>query len=208
MRARILGFALVAISAAAMLPASQTAFAQQSGRWLEPPSGNAPRSNRDDRLQNLDFLFGALKVAPDADSAKAISDRIWGVWLKAGGDTTNLLITRVRSAIESKDYDLAVQLLDGLIEFKPEFAEGWNQRATVYFLKKDYQRAMADIAQVLAREPRHFGALFGAGVILQEYGDDRRALEIYRRALEVDPHMRRVPELVKTLQEKVEGRDI
>ena len=205
MRARIFGLALAATAVAALL-APHASFAQ-SGRWLEPPSANA-RVLRNDRLQNLDFLFGALKVAPDDDSAKAISDRIWRVWLEAGGDTTNLLISRVRSAIESKDFDLAIQLLNGVIEFKPEYAEGWNQRATVYYLKKDYTRALADLAQVLAREPRHFGALFGVGIIMQEFGEDRRALEVYRRALEIDPHMKRVPELVKTLAEKVEGRDI
>ncbi len=205
MRSRISGLVL-AVAAAAVLSAPVSAFAQ-ARRWMDPPS-NASRLPRNDRTQNLDFLFGALKVAPDEDSAKAISDRIWGVWLRSGGDTTNLLISRVRSAIEKKEYDLAIQLLDSVIEFKPEYVEGWNQRATVYYMKQDYTRALADLAQVLAREPRHFGALFGVGVIMQEFGDDRRALEVYRRALELDPRMKRVPDLVKTLSEKVEGRDI
>ena len=197
---------ILASAIAAVLSAPAPAFAQ-ADRWIEPPS-NSSRPLRNDRLQNLDFLFGALKVAPDEESAKSIADRIWGVWLGSGGDTTNLLISRVRSAIESKDLDLAVQLLDSIVEFKPEYVEGWNQRATVHYMKKDYTRALADLAQVLKREPRHFGALFGVGVIMQEFGDDRRALEVYRRALELDPHMKRVPDLVKTLSEKVEGRDI
>lgn len=205
MRSRIPSLVLAAIAAAA-LSAPVSAFAQ-AGRWMEPPS-NSLRPQRSDRTQNLDFLFGALKVAPNEDSAKAIADRIWSVWLASGGDTATLLIGRVRTAMESKDLDLAIRLLDGIIEFKPEYVEGWNQRATVYFMKKDYTRALADLAQVLAREPRHFGALFGVGVIMQEFGDDRRALEVYRRALELDPHMKRVPDLVKTLSEKVEGRDI
>jgi tetratricopeptide (TPR) repeat protein len=196
----------LAAAIAAVLSAPVPALAQADG-WMEPPS-NSSRPPRNDRLQNLDFLFGALKLAPDEESAKAIADRIWGVWLGSGGDTTNLLISRVRSAIESKDLDLAIQLLDSIVEFKPEYVEGWNQRATVHYMKKDYTRALADLAQVLKREPRHFGALFGIGVIMQEFGDDRRALEVYRRALELDPHMKRVPELVKTLSEKVEGRDI
>lgn len=205
MRSRISGLVL-AIAAAAVLSAPVSAFAQ-ARRWMDPPSASS-RLPRNDRTQNLDFLFGALKVAPDEDSAKAISDRIWGVWLGSGGDTTNLLISRVRSAIEKKEYDLAIQLLDSVIEFKPEYVEGWNQRATVYYMKQDYTRALADLAQVLSREPRHFGALFGVGVIMQEFGDDRRALEVYRRALELDPHMKRIPDLVKTLSEKIEGRDI
>lgn len=205
MRARTPSLVLAATVAAALI-APVSAFAQ-AGRWLEPPA-NAPSIRRGDRLHNLDFLFEALKLAPNEDVAKGISDRIWGIWLGSGGDTTNLLISRVRTAMESKDLDLAVQLLDKVVEFKPEYAEGWNQRATVYFLKKDYTRALADLAQVLAREPRHFGALFGVGVIMQEFGDDKRALEVYRRAMELDPHMKRVPELVRTLSEKVEGRDI
>jgi Flp pilus assembly protein TadD len=67
---------------------------------------------------------------------------------------------------------------------------------------------MADIREVLSREPRHFGALAGLGMILEELGDDKQALEAYRKALAVNPHMRRIPDLVKTLTEKVEGRDI
>ena len=64
---------------------------------------------------------------------------------------------------------------------------------------------VADIAEVLAREPRHFGALSGLGMILQEIGDDKHALEAYRKALAVDPHLDNVPDVVKTLTEKVEG---
>jgi tetratricopeptide (TPR) repeat protein len=205
MRARIPSLVVAATVAAALI-APVSAFAQ-AGRWLEPPA-NAPNIRRGERLHNLDFLFEALKVAPNEDAAKGVADRIWGIWLGSGGDTTNLLISRVRTAMEAKEFDLAVELLDKVIEFRPEYVEGWNQRATVYFQKKDYTRALADLAQVLAREPRHFGALFGVGVIMQEFGDDRRALEVYRRALALDPHMKRVPELVKTLTEKVEGRDI
>jgi Flp pilus assembly protein TadD len=73
---------------------------------------------------------------------------------------------------------------------------------------KDYGHALADIRQVLAREPRHFGALSGLGLILQEIGDDKDALEAYRQALKIDPHLEHVPDVVKALSEKVEGRDI
>jgi tetratricopeptide (TPR) repeat protein len=163
---------------------------------------------RGERTQNLDFLFEALKVAPDVTSAKTIEERIWSIWIASGGDTTTLLMSRVKTAIEAKDLDLAIQLLDAVVEFKPEYVEGWDRRATVYYLKKEYGRAVADIAQVLAREPRHFGALFGLGLIMQEFGDDKRALDVYRRALAIDPHLQRIPDLVKTLSEKIEGRDI
>jgi tetratricopeptide (TPR) repeat protein len=179
----------------------------QTDHWIEPPA-NPQRAQRVDRTQNLDFLFEALKVAPDVTSAKAIEERIWMLWLASGGDTTTLLMGRVKTALEQKDLDLAIKLLDAVIDFKPDYVEGWDRRATVYYLRKEYARAVADIAQVLAREPRHFGALFGLGLIMQEFGDDKRALDVYRRALAIDPHLQRIPDLVKSLTEKIEGRDI
>ena len=109
---------------------------------------------------------------------------------------------------EQKDIDLAIRLLDALVELKPDYAEAWNRRATMYFTKKDYGRALSDIAQTLAREPRHFGALTGLGMILQEMDEDKRALEAFRRAIELDPHLPKIPEFIKALTDKVEGRAI
>ncbi|MGA7997613.1 MAG: tetratricopeptide repeat protein, partial [Bradyrhizobium sp.] len=80
--------------------------------------------------------------------------------------------------------------------------------ATLYYLRNDYGRSLQDIQQVLIRDPRHVGALAGLGMIMQDLGDDKRALDAFRKALAINPHMDKVPELVKTLSEKVEGRDI
>ncbi len=167
-----------------------------------------PKIPRIDRLNNLDFLFGALKVAPDEETAKAIEQRIWGLWVVSRSDTANLLMLRVKTAVDAKDNELAIKLLDGIIKIRPDYIEAWNRRATLYYQQKDYGRALADIREVLKREPRHFGALAGLGMILQDIGDDKQALEVYRRALAVYPHLQRIPDLVKKLQEKVEGRDI
>ncbi len=206
MRQRFIAPLLAAIAAAAAIIMAEPAAAQ-SGDWIEPPA-TPPRAQRRDRTQNLDFLFEALKVAPDRSSGKAIEDRIWALWLNSGGDTAQLLMDRVKTAMEAKDFDLAIKLLDAVIDFNPAYVEGWDRRATVYYMRKDYGRAVADIAQVLAREPRHFGALFGLGRIMQEFGDDKRALDAYRRAYAIDPHLQRIPDLIKTLSEKIEGRDI
>lgn len=175
---------------------------------LVKPPDELPNLPKGERNRNLDFLFGALKAAPDDDSAKAVEDRIWAVWTSAGNETTNLLMSRAKKAADDKDYDLAVRMLSAIIEIKPDFMEAWNRRATVYFLKKDYVNAMADIAKVLEREPRHFGALSGLGLIMQEVGDDRHALEAYRKAVEIYPRLKGMDEKIKTLKEKVEGRDI
>ncbi|MGA9321834.1 MAG: tetratricopeptide repeat protein [Xanthobacteraceae bacterium] len=175
--------------------------------WVTPPS-DTPRSGRGERGYNLDSLFEALKIAPDAESAKAIEERIWALWVVSGSDTCNLLMGRVKAATDEKDYGLAIKLLDAVIELKPNYTEAWNRRATLHFLQKDYGQALTDIREVLAREPRHFGAWSGLGLILQEFGDDKHALEAYRRALAINPHLEHIDEVVKTLREKVEGRDI
>ncbi len=197
---------LVAIAMFAA-PAVQPAFAQSPQDMLSPPS-DLTHPEHGDPTYSLDTLFSALKIAPDATSAKAIENRIWETWVESGSDTCDLLMTRVKDAIEEKDYDLAIRLLNSIIAIRPGYVEAWNQRATVYYLKDDYPRAIADIAEVLAREPRQFGALAGLGMMLQDIGDDKDALEAYRKALAIDPHLENIPDAVKTLTEKVEGRDI
>ena len=173
-----------------------------------PEPDNAVRESKPDRARSIDFLFEALKAAPDTETAKLVESRIWALWMASGSDTADLLMSRVKEAAQEKDTDLAIRLLDAIIELKPDYVEAWNRRATMYFSKKDYGRALADIAQTLAREPRHFGALTGLGMILEEMGEDKRALEVFRRALEIDPHLEKIPELVKALTDKVEGRAI
>ncbi|HEY1360778.1 MAG TPA: tetratricopeptide repeat protein [Xanthobacteraceae bacterium] len=174
---------------------------------LEPPS-TLPRVQHGDKAQSLDRLFAALKLAPDDESAKYIENRIWAAWLATPSDTANLLMERAKTAIDHKDLDLAIKLLDAVIDIKPDFTEAWNRRATVYYTKKDFGDAIADLHEVLAREPRHFGALSGLGVILQEIGDEKHALEAYRRALAIYPRLERIPDLAKKLADKLEGHDI
>ncbi len=194
--------AALAVGLTAAVPAPALA---EPGSWVEPPA-NVPK--RKPFSEDLEFLFGALKVAPDDTSAKAIEQRIWAQWMVSTSDTANLLMTRVRTALEAKDTDLAIKLLDGIVKIRPDYVEGWNRRATLYYMKRDYGRSLADIREVLRREPRHFGALAGLGLILQDLGEDKRALDAYRRALDVYPRLQRIPGVVKKLQEEVEGRDI
>jgi tetratricopeptide (TPR) repeat protein len=205
---RLIACALALAALVAWLaPALAEALDPRPLKPVEPPS-TLPRAQRGDKTQNLDRLFEALKVAPNDESAKYVENRIWAIWLASPSDTANLLMGRAKNAIDAQDFDLAIRLLNAIIDIKPDFAEAWNRRATVYFAKKDFSRALADIREALAREPRHFGALSGLGIILQELGDDRRALDVFRRALAIHPHLERVPDLVKKLSDKVDGRDI
>jgi tetratricopeptide (TPR) repeat protein len=198
--------------AAALAVAPSLAFAQENPRapkqrkLPEAPS-KLPKVGAD-RTKGLDFLFGALKAAPDEASAKHVEARIWAIWMQTPSDTAALLMVRAKAAMDAQQADVALKLLDAVIKLRPDYVEAWNRRATLYYLKNDYTRSLADIQQVLAREPRHFGALAGLGMIMQEVGDEKRALEAYRKALAVNPHLEKIPEQVKALTEKVEGRDI
>jgi len=200
--------AAAALSLGPSVGRAQSPDQPEATNKLPNPPDKLPKAPKGDRTRNVDFLFDALKAAPDADIAKQVENRIWAIWLASGSDTADLLMSRVKGAIEAKDTKLAVQLLDSIIEIKPNYIEAWNRRATLFFALKDYGRAMADIREVLNREPRHFGALAGLGMILEEVGEDKLALDAYRKALAVNPHMQKIPEQVKTLTEKVEGRDI
>ncbi|HEX4409287.1 MAG TPA: tetratricopeptide repeat protein [Xanthobacteraceae bacterium] len=180
----------------------------QSPQDLMSPPADVSKVGHGGQHYNLDTLFSGLKIAPDDASAKAIEDRIWAIWIASGSDTCNLLMGRVKAATDGKDFDLAIKLLDAVIALRPGYAEAWNRRATVYYLKQDYGHAIADIAEVLKREPRHFGALSGLGMMLQDIGDEKHALEAYRKALDIDPRLDNLSDTVKTLSEKVEGRAI
>jgi tetratricopeptide (TPR) repeat protein len=206
MKVRFPAACAVAVISLGLVAAAAPASAQDFDQRRSPPS-DALKPVRGENY-SLDTLFAALKIAPDDASAKAIEDRIWALWLASGSDTCTLLMTRVKEATDDKNLDLATRLLDAVIALKPDYVEAWNRRATVHYLKQDYGHALADLRQVLAREPRHFGALSGLGLILQDIGDDKHALEAYRKALEIDPHLENIPEVVKTLSEMVEGRPI
>ena len=191
-----------------------TALAPAAAQQVEPPGKQkklpeAPaKLPKVDRTKNLDFLFGALKAAPDEASAKHVEARIWAIWLQTPSDTAALLMSRAKTAVDAKKIEVAIKLLDSVIKLRPDYIEAWNRRATLYYMQNDYGRSLADIQQVLIREPRHFGALAGLGMIMQEVGDEKRALDAYRKALAVNPHLEKIPDQVKALTEKVEGRDI
>ena len=194
------------------LPASsqgnRTEGNRTEGNRAGPAAPNQPRAVRPDRSRDSEFLFGALKAAPDATAAKAVEGRIMAYWLASGSDTADLLMSRVKTAVDQKDLDLAIQLLDSLVELRPEYVEAWNRRATLHFMNKSYAQSLADIRQVLAREPRHFGALAGLGMILQDIGEEKVALDAFRRAIAVHPHLERIGDMIESLTEKVEGRPI
>lgn len=155
--------------------------------------------------RDVDALLDALSRAPDAETASRLEQTVLRAWLDSGSDTIDLLMERAIIAMEGKAYALALELLDAIVEIKPDYAEGWNKRATLYYLIDDYDHSMRDIQKVLALEPRHFGALSGLGLILQDVGEKRGALAAFRQALAVHPFLGNVEESVDELLREVEG---
>src|SRR2546421_3123612 len=181
---------LTAILLTTMIAVPAIAFAQDP-RVTPPKQKKLPEAPSKlpkvgaDRARGLDFLFGALKAAPDEASAKHVEARIWAQWMQTPSDTAALLMLRAKAAMDAQKVDVALKLLDAVVKLRPDYVEGWNRRATLYYLKNDYTHSLQDIQQVLVREPRHFGALAGPRLIMQEIRDHKRALHALPQALPV-----------------------
>ncbi len=167
------------------------------------PDGS-PRSAR----AFVDDLFHRLQSSNDPQEALGIAGVIERFWLHSGSDTADLLMERAVAAMQAKQFDLALTLLGRIIELEPGWAEAWNKRATLRFEMDDLNGSMEDIQRVLSLEPRHFGALSGMGMILQREGLEKRALQAFRRLLEIYPTMESIREIVDKLAIQVEGRGI
>lgn len=155
----------------------------------------------------LDELFAALKTA-DASNWEAIEDGIWAEWSDSGSPAMNLLLERGRGAMAADAPEAAVEHLTALTENAPDFAEGWNARATAFFQLGLYGPALADIARALTLEPRHFGALSGLAVIFEETGGLERAAGAYRAALAIHPQRPDLREALERLEAELQGKSI
>ena len=125
---------------------------------------------------------------------------LWMLWSRSGDEAIDRLLERGVEEMQSGRHAEAIATFSEVIRRKPEFAEGWNKRATALYLSGDYQRSLADCAEVIKRNPRHFGALSGAGLVSLELEQQRQALGWFRRALEVNPNMSSIEAQVRRLE--------
>lgn len=131
---------------------------------------------------------------------------LWLLWTRSGDAAIDALMAKATEAMQAGRYEEAIKLLDQIVTKKPDFAEGWNRRATVYYLAGELRKSIADCDQVLKRNPGHFGALSGLGQIYLQLQDEETALKWFRRALEVNPNMLSVEMNVRMLEERLKTR--
>lgn len=162
----------------------------------------------DPPAQRIEQLFADLKRANNEQAAARVSARIVREWLRSGSATVDLLMQWSQKAIDDNKNGVALDLLDQVVTLAPEFAEGWNRRATVHFSMNDYGKTMSDLERVLELEPRHFGALAGLATILSETQRTDAAIRAYERLLDVYPMMRDAQSELGRLADEASGQGI
>jgi tetratricopeptide (TPR) repeat protein len=151
------------------------------------------------------LLYDRLK--DESATVRSFAEQaLWLIWSRSGDAAVDLLMERGVDEMNSGRQLEAITTFSEVIRRKPAFAEGWNKRATALYLAGQYQRSLADCDQVLKRNPRHFGALSGAGLIHLELEQHRQALEWFRRALEVNPNMIGIEAEARRLEKLLRGR--
>jgi tetratricopeptide (TPR) repeat protein len=178
-------------------------LAAQPGTGMAQPAADAAA-----RAKRLDELFARLKSTKDEEEADKMVAEVWNVWLQSGTPQLDQKMEQASRLMGAGLAAMALPMLDDLVERAPDWAEAWNKRATALYLAGEHERSLSDIGRVLALEPRHFGALAGAGLIHMARGEHREALAAYRRALAVNPFLRERLELIPALERKVGDKPI
>ena len=173
-----------------------------AGLMVAPPA----LARQDD--SRLDEVFDRLQTTTDPREARVLETVIWRLWTSSGSETVDLLMGRGGGAMAAGEYEAALDILNRVVDLDPDFAEGWNRRATLYYLMDEFDASVADIQRTLALEPRHFGALSGLGLIYTALDDDEGALKAYREALGVNPHLVGARAAVIRLKKKLKGEGI
>jgi len=155
----------------------------------------------------LEELFTQLQTE-DLPQWEQVEQKIWRQWSQSGSDAMDVLLDRGREALEAGDLVLAIDHFTALIDHAPDFAEGWNMRATAHFQDEEFGLSIADIQRTLALNPRHFGALQGLGRILEELREEESALEAYRAAFAIHPHRPSLKESIERLEAQVSGQNL
>ena len=156
----------------------------------------------------LDGLFAELLEPLDPVTAQSIEREIWSIWVEHDDRAVTLLMRKGVDALNRGDRVGALKDFDQIVAIAPDFAEGWNKRATVNYLLGRHEDSLADIEKTLALEPRHFGALAGRGLVYAALDEYELALESFEEALVVNPHLPGARANVENLRKDLKDREI
>jgi tetratricopeptide (TPR) repeat protein len=155
--------------------------------------------------RRLDGLFERLRVTSSKAEAEAAQQQIWQIWIESDDMLANRLMQQGIQAMVTRQHALALEYFDRLVERAPGFAEGWNKRATVYYLMENYEASVLDIERTLELEPRHFGALSGLGMIYDAIGEPAAALRSFEAAVAINPHLDGTRQRIEALRRELAG---
>ena len=189
-------FAFFVLTIAAT-PLQLQAFAQTSGDTVIAKADT-----------QLDSLFSDLKRERNEKAAERLANRIWEAWYRSGSASVDLMMLWAQQALEAKKFDVALDFLDQVVTLQPQYAEGWNRRATVHFMMGNFRKSMTDIERTLELEPRHFGALSGMAQIMANTNHNELALQAWQRVLVIYPMLRNAQNEVSRLSEELAGEGI
>lgn len=156
--------------------------------------------------ETVDEMFRRLQE-PGVNS-EAVEEQIWSEWARSGSASMDLLLQRGMKALEAQDTEAAIGFFSALVDHAPEFAEGYNARATAYFHAGLFGPSLADLRQALALNPRHFGAMTGLAMILEETGHPDDALEVWQAVQRLTPHNAAVNEAIERLDREIGGETL
>jgi tetratricopeptide (TPR) repeat protein len=194
-------FLVLSLTGTPLLAAEELAPAPEKAS----PASLSPEALHRERL---DKLFTRLKRESNEAAAEQTARQIWHLWFSSGSATVDLLMQWSTKAVKDRKYNVALDFLTEVVALDPDYAEGWNQLATLYYMRGNYAKAMADIDRTLHLEPRHFGALAGLAQIMEATGHKKRALEAYEKVLAIYPMMRSAQTKVEALTQELAGQPI
>lgn len=154
------------------------------------------------RSGTMDDLPALVRALRDTDpTVRAFSETaMWEIWSRSGDAEVDRLFALGVEQMSAHEAEAALETFSQIIGRRPDFAEGWNKRATMYYLLGEYERSLADCAEVMKRNPYHFGALSGYGMIFMRLGEPETALGYFERALAINPNLHRVEEAAQLLR--------
>jgi tetratricopeptide (TPR) repeat protein len=168
-------------------------------------SGAARADQTDPRL---DDLFSQLRVAPSSAQASQLEAKIWSIWSEAGSPDLDKVYQVGAQALALGDLATALKIFDAIVAKAPNFAEGWNKRATIYFMMDRYEESLADIDRTLELEPHHFGALSGLGLVNIKLDRDEAALDAFERVLKVSPQSANAKANIEFVKQRIKDKSI